>query len=71
MAYTLPNIGFVLYRRIMDNIANAYIGIAYATDLLIIQLDIEKAFDITIPWALIADVMARLRFGADSGFLAL
>ena len=58
--------GFIPRRQITDNIANDYIGMEYAKytkqDVLLMQIDIEKAFD-TIQWDFVAATMVKLRFG--------
>ncbi|MCO5558909.1 hypothetical protein L7F22_012499 [Adiantum nelumboides] len=51
--------------KLWDNIANALVGIEYAKntgqDVLIMQVDTEKAFD-TIQWDFIAQTMTALGF---------
>ena len=58
--------GFIPRWQITDNIANAYIGMEYAKytkqDVLLMQIDIEKAFD-TIQWDFVAATMVKLGFG--------
>ncbi|MCO5570020.1 hypothetical protein L7F22_023734 [Adiantum nelumboides] len=58
--------GFISRRHIVDNIANAMIGIEYAKyssqDVLMLQVDIAKAFD-SVRWDFISQIMSRLGFG--------
>ena len=61
----LHQYGFVPRRQIYDNIANAMTTIEYAKytdqDVLILQVDIAKAFD-TVQWDFIAQTMTWLGF---------
>ena len=58
--------GFVPRRQIYDNIANAMTTIMYVKyteqDVLILQVDIAKAFDI-VKWDFIAQTMHKMGFG--------
>ncbi|MCO5548557.1 hypothetical protein L7F22_002017 [Adiantum nelumboides] len=60
--------GLIPHRQILDNVANVLIGMEYAKytqqDVLVMQVDIEKAFD-TVEWDFIADTMRALGFGPD------
>ena len=57
--------GFVLKRQIYNNIANAMTAIEYVKyneqDVLILQVDIAKAFNI-VQWDFIAQTMTWMEF---------